>query len=77
MCACVRERERPEQGVNVLLIASLARSSGQPWPAERQQRRELEKVAAAPTSSRALVGSPEREGGSGPAAMLAHRGGNS
>ena len=42
---------------------SLACSSGQPWPGERQQRRVLEKVAAAPTSSRAPVGSTERGGG--------------
>ena len=42
---------------------SLACSSGQPWPGERQQRRVLEKVAAAPTSSRAPVGSTEMGGG--------------
>lgn len=68
-----QERER-ERELSLWLKASLTRSSGQPWPRERQQSEFLEKVAAALTSSRAPVGSTERgEGGSGPAAMLAHR----
>lgn len=78
-CVCVpeTETEREARARAKSVTYSLACTSGQLWPRERQQRQVLEKVAAALTSSRAPVGSTEREGGSGPVAMLACRGGNS